>query len=539
MPSPQPPLNLDAVVTAWRSRLSVDGSRALDERTWVDLDCDDVFAEIDRTSSTLGQAALYHRLRCAPAAPDLDAFEALVTRLTTDVPARERAQRALARLRDAHGYNVWWLGKPDSLAVQSWAVIFPILTVSILILVVLTVVWHAVASVLIPVLGLGLMVRFVATRRIVELSQVVRQLAPIIATGERLASLDDEPFHAITGPLATDAPRLRLLKTVARWASEDPFILASGSSDALWMLSQPVNAIYELVNMVLQLDGNAIFFTQRDLAAHRGALVRLTAAIGDVDAAISVATWRSERDDWSRPQFLDPGSALAISGACHPLIDEAVPNDIALPASRGVIVTGSNMSGKSTFLRTVGVNIVLAQTIHTCLAATYRAPLLDVQSCIGRSDDLLAGKSYYLVEVEQVIARLRASEASAQHLFILDELFRGTNAVERIAAGEAVLRELLVANGARRPHFVFAATHDAELVGMLEDLYSPFHFADRMSDEGLVFEYRLEPGPATTRNAIALLASRGAPASVVARALASTETIERQRNTSAVPNVRG
>jgi len=317
------------------------------------------------------------------------------------------------------------------------------------------------------------------------------------------------------------------------WASEDPFMLSSGTSDGLWMVAQFLNAVYEYVNMVLLLDGNAIFFMQRDLAAHRGALVRLTVAVGEVDAAISVATWRSERDDWSRPEFLDPGGALAMSGARHPLVDEAVPNDVSLAAGRGVIVTGSNMSGKSTFLRTVGVNIVLAQTIHTCLAASYRAPRLDVQSCIGRSDDLLAGKSYYLVEVEQVIARLRASEASAQHLFILDELFRGTNAVERIAAGEAVLRELLVANGSRRPHFVFAATHDAELVGMLEDLYSPFHFTDRMTDEGLVFEYRLQPGPATTRNAIALLASRGAPASVVTRALASTAAIERQRSATA------
>jgi len=76
---------------------------------------------------------------------------------------------------------------------------------------------------------------------------------------------------------------------------------------------------------------------------------------------------------------------------------------------------------------------------------------------------------------------------------------------------------------------VFAATHDAELVSMLEDRYDPFHFADRMTDEGLVFEYRLQPGPATTRNAIALLESRGAPASVIARALALTTAIERQR----------
>lgn len=533
MPSAQPPLNLDAVVAAWRSRLSVAGTRALDERTWADLDLDDVFVEIDRSSSTLGQAALYHRLRCTPTAPDLDAFEALVSRLSADAPALDRARRALMRLRDPHGYNVWWLGKPDSLAVQPWAVVFPILTVAILTLVVLTIIWHSFGSLLVAVLAVGLMVRFVTIRQILDLSQVVRQIAPIVAAGERLGFLAGDDSRAITGTIASDASRLRLLKTVARWASEDPFMLSSGASDGMWMLGQLLNAIYEYLNMVLLLDGNAIFFTQRDLAAHRDALVRLTATVGDIDAACSVATWRGERDDWSRPEFLAPGSDLTMAGARHPLIDDPVPNDVSLAAGRGMIVTGSNMSGKSTFLRTVGVNIVLAQTVHTCLSTSYRAPVLDVQSCIGRSDDLLAGKSYYLVEVEQVIDRLRASESAAQHLFIFDELFRGTNAVERIAAGEAVLREVLVANGARRSHFVFAATHDAELVGMLDDLYAPFHFADKMTDEGLKFEYRLEPGPATTRNAIALLASRGAPKSVVARALASTATIEHQRNTAA------
>jgi hypothetical protein len=528
----QPPLNLDAVVAAWRSRVSVDGRRALDERTWADLDLDAVFEAIDRTGSTLGQAALYYRLRCAPTAPDLDAFEALVTAMTADATTRERSRRILGRLQDAHGYNVWWLGRPDALAVQPWVVVYPLLTILTVTLVVLTLLSHALVSLLVPVLGLDFVLRLATARQIADLRHVVRQLAPIVATGERLMFLDGEPFRAITGHIAADASRLRRLKTVARWASEDPLMLSSGGSDGMWMVSQLINALYEYVNMVLLLDGNAIFFTQRDLAAHRDALIRLTAAIGEVDAAISVATWRAERDDWSRPAVLDAGSDLSMSGMRHPLVENAVPNDVRLAAGRGIVVTGSNMSGKSTFLRTVGVNIVLAQTIRTCLTATYRAPVIDVQSCIGRSDDLLAGKSYYLVEVEQVVSRLRASESPAQHLFILDELFRGTNAVERIAAGEAVLRELLVANGRRKPHFVFAATHDAELVGMLDDLYDPFHFADTITDDELTFEYRLRRGPATTRNAIALLKSRGAPASVVARALESTGIIERQRSST-------
>ena len=106
-------------------------------------------------------------------------------------------------------------------------------------------------------------------------------------------------------------------------------------------------------------------------------------------------------------------------------------------------MTGSNMSGKSTFLRTVGVNVVLAQTIHTSLASSYQAPVFTVRSCIGRADDLIAGKSYYLVEVEALLELVRASGGDSTQLFLLHELFRGTNAVERIAAGQAVLEELI------------------------------------------------------------------------------------------------
>jgi DNA mismatch repair ATPase MutS len=185
------------------------------------------------------------------------------------------------------------------------------------------------------------------------------------------------------------------------------------------------------------------------------------------------------------------------------------------------------MSGKTTFLKAIGVNTVLAQSIHTCLASTFDAPHFHVQSCIGRADDLIAGKSYYIVEVEQVLARVQASAETTPHLFLFDELFRGTNAVERIAAAEAVLRELVEPAGQRRTHVVLAATHDAELVELLDDCYAAYHFSDTIGPQGLVFKYRLEPGPATTRNAITLLELYGAPPSVVRRALTRAAALDR------------
>lgn len=107
---------MKAIAASHRSRLAYMGPRTtLDNRTWEDLDLDAVFAALDRTESTLGQHAFYHRLRSAPVGDHLDAFEALANRLATDAGLRERAQMALSRLKDPHGYDLWWLARPDAI----------------------------------------------------------------------------------------------------------------------------------------------------------------------------------------------------------------------------------------------------------------------------------------------------------------------------------------------------------------------------------------------------------------------------------------
>ena len=106
---------MDAIAASHRSRLArANPVSSLDDRTWTDLDLDAVFAAIDRTQSTLGQHALYHRLRTSPAAGHLAGFEALVAHMERDAAARERALLALDRLQDPQGYDIWWLGGPDA-----------------------------------------------------------------------------------------------------------------------------------------------------------------------------------------------------------------------------------------------------------------------------------------------------------------------------------------------------------------------------------------------------------------------------------------
>jgi hypothetical protein len=493
---------------------------SLDDRTWSDLDLDTVFASIDRTECTLGQQALYHRLRTAPVANQPDAFEALVNRLSTDAPLRGRMQRVLARLRNPYGYDLWWLAQPDAIRTRPWHVVFPIFTLVVIGCLLLSPVWGGLL--LVPIFGgvLNLTMRITTARQMGPLIGPFRQVFALINAAETLGELRGEDVDPIVGCLHTDTLPLRRLKRIAFWVGRDA--LAAGDMMA---------SIVEYLNLLFLLDVNAMYLGARELAAHGPALLRVIAAVGDVDAALSVAALRATLSEsrWTRPHVLPPGAPATLTDLCHPLLEHPVPNSIGLAPPHGVLITGSNMSGKSTFLRTVGVNAVLAQTINTCFASRYDAPIFHIRSCIGRSDDLLAGKSYYIAEVEAVLALVRASARPEPHLFLFDELFRGTNAVERIAAAEAVLIELLADTGGPQLHIVLTATHDGELVDLLRETYASYHFTDTLGPDGLIFNHRLEPGPATTRNAIALLQLYGAAPTLIAHALTRAEALDIQR----------
>lgn len=496
--------NVDALASLYRSRCSAEPpADALDDRTWSDLHLDAVLATIDRTESSLGQQALYHRVRTLRTETDLAAFESLVERMATDVDARQRAQVSLSALRDSSGFDVWWIAQPGVLDRQPWQVVYPLLALVMVGLFAWAMYWPGAILIAFAVTLLNVGIRSAAARRFAPLVGPFRQIAAVTGVARSVARVAAGDANPLLEPLRQDLPSLTRLHKMIRWMGRHPSV--DGEITA---------TIAEYLNLLLLADVNAVYFASHEARLRGPALFRVAAALGDLDAAISVASFRAGATGWTRPTFVPSGDPASFRELCHPLVADPVANSIDLGPPFGVIVTGSNMSGKTTFIRTVGVNVVLAQTIQTCLASAYRAPVLRVQSCIGRSDDLIAGKSYYLVEVEAVLSMVNASAQGSPHLFLFDELFRGTNTVERIAAGEAVLAELL----RDERHFVIAATHDGELVDLLRGTYALFHFADELGSEGLQFTFRMKDGPATTRNAIALLRLHGAPEALVVRA---------------------
>jgi hypothetical protein len=518
---------MEEIATSHRSRAASRGEAvALDDRTWDDLVLDEVFQRIDYTESTLGRHALYHRLRVAHTTESLDAFESLVARFSGDAALRERAQLALGRLRDPQGYDLWWLARPGAVDVPGWYAVFPLLALVTIVLIAAVVARPDLLPAVVAVLGLSFVLNIATVKRIEAVSRAFRQIAPLVATGQALRFLHGEDIDPLIGPLRRDSRGLLRLKTISRWVSGDPLMLSVQSNLAAVMLSDFFSVAYDYFNLVLPVNAAGVYFGIARLRTDVPKVLDVIVAVGDVDAALSVASLRAGQTAWSRPIFTPPGSIVAMTEAIHPLVAAAVPNSVELRPSTGMLVTGSNMSGKSTLLRTLGVTAVMAQSLHTCFASAYSAPLLVVRSCIGRADDLLAGKSYYLVEVEALLGLVQLSASPMPHIFLLDEMFRGTNAVERIAAGQSVLIELIDRG---KPHMVVAATHDNELVDLLSGSFAPFHFGDVLTDETLTFDYRLRLGRTTSRNAIALLRLNGAPPALVERALVSAAELDRQR----------
>jgi DNA mismatch repair ATPase MutS len=192
------------------------------------------------------------------------------------------------------------------------------------------------------------------------------------------------------------------------------------------------------------------------------------------------------------------------------------------------------MAGKTAFIRTVGVNLILAQTLHFCLAERARLPRAIVRSAIRREDRLTDGSSYFFAEIKQVLEFARTGADAPLHVFLIDEIFRGTNTTERIASSAAVLRHLA------QHHVVFATTHDAELQEMLADACTMFHFGDRVDGDGYGFDYRIRPGPVRSRNAIRLLELSGYPATITQEAERLAALIEaRQPSADGSPRTAG
>ncbi|MBR6329466.1 MAG: hypothetical protein IKR68_07440 [Lachnospiraceae bacterium] len=486
---------------------SVNAEAAVDEATASDLGLDELFDRINVCRSFYGEEALYDMLRTPVF--DMGVLKkrnGLIELFAADPDTRVRLQCALDMIgRDdtmppvdcIHGlkalareHNLTRLAILDRLC----------LVAGIAACVLIFVKPMAGFFVFFAVLFINLLVYF-GRKKLIDpqikcLGAILRLISAVdvLTQGKTFEGLEDimEEIKAETDVIRP-MRRLSFLLTTGRQAMGN-----------LW------DVLLDYFRMFLHLD-ILRFYSMQNMAVENGdRIVKLSHMVGELDACIAVSSYRASLQNVCTPEL--DGESLCCKGLCHPLIENCVPNDI--DTKKSVLLTGSNASGKSTFLRSVALAAHMAQTIYTVCAASYSYRPVRVASSMAVSDSVTAGDSYYVAEIKS-LKRIMDLSKSGPLLCVVDEVLRGTNTAERIAASAEILEDL------SKRCLCFAATHDLELAELLKERYENYHFTEDVDtvNGGITFGYKLLPGKAMSRNAIKLLVLMGYDDEITDRAI--------------------
>ena len=290
-----------------------------------------------------------------------------------------------------------------------------------------------------------------------------------------------------------------------------------GASGAIGQLSYYVSQLdvrYNPFVFLLEISGlwslQWLYRLDRWRAQHRADLERWIAELAYVDAMVSWATLRFNRPDWTEPE-LTTSPTLEGKELGHPLLapEGRVTNDISIHTDGHIhLVTGSNMAGKSTWLRTVGINIILARAGGPVCALHLRTAALQVWTSMRTQDDLSESTSSFYAELKRLKAIIEAVSTPGEDVFfLLDEILKGTNSRDRHTGSRALIRQLIREQGAG-----IIATHDLELANLEREAGSRvenYAMEVQTRDGELVFDYKLHRGVSRSFNATALMARMG------------------------------
>ena len=305
------------------------------------------------------------------------------------------------------------------------------------------------------------------------------------------------------------ATMLQGVQARMRAGGDAPTIIATLARRSQWAVLRDVPLLHFPVQAFTLWDFHVLFLIERWRAQHGPKVRGWLDALGEIDATAVLSRVRADEPDWAMPAIDGAAQSLVATALAHPLIadDRRVANDVSVgPKASILLVTGSNMSGKSTLLRAVGVNAVLAQAGAPVCATAFRMPVVDLYTSIRIQDSLEHGLSYFMASLARLKTIVDAADRAAGArplLYLLDELLQGTNSAERGIAVLAVVRHLLDANT-----IGMMTTHDLALASQppLSSAGRLVHFTEQVRADGsMTFDYKLRPGLATSTNALRLM----------------------------------
>jgi hypothetical protein len=462
-----------------------------------------LFQWINSAHTTLGQASLAGLLKQAPSAPaEIAARQEAVTELAGKLAWRQRFEAEGLLVRDKLEPTAPLLEWAEE---SHPAYLQPAVTLCIRLLPAITlctVALYAAHRVPWPVpvlLGIlqALLLRLYGKERSRVLS-IVHRFEPSLRTYSRmLARFEHRPFHA---------PWLQVRQGRLRDAAgRSAYAQIHRLSVLADRISNRENAMFLIVNILTLWDYHCMVALEAWKKESGRRLRTWLEVLAELEALSSLANIRFEHPDWVMPEVVDSELGLSAQALGHPLIPHGrVCNDFDLRApARISVITGSNMSGKSTFLRTVGINLVLAYAGAPVCAAMFRCSRMSLWTSMRVSDNLEQNVSSFYAELLRIKRIVEAARSEQRVCFLLDEIFKGTNSHDRHQGAKALITQLQ-----RDGAFGLISTHDLELGDLERESkggITNFHFREFYQGGEIRFDYLLRPGVSTTRNALYLI----------------------------------
>lgn len=477
----------------------------LDDQTWNDLDMNRTYMRMNRTYSMPGQQCLYNMLRILQFdEEELKRRNRMIEYLQHNKEQREKLQCLLYFLGKEEydgAASILYKGTPKLPPGRAW--VLPA-TLGMIASIVSIPFMGVRAVILVVIFFIMNMIIHNGMNKYTEAALPgIRYLAKMLMVAREIAKLKIPELDSNYNPFfekVVDKCRIILKKNKA---------IGTISTDPL--------GLGEYLKIAFLTEARAYLRTCVYIDQFAPALRTLYRRLGELDAFQSVASMRRGLRYCCKPEFVPQKDYFNAVQMGHPMIKGAVCNDITIEG-KNVVLTGSNMSGKSTFLRTIGVNAILAQTFYMAMAKKYQTSFFNILSSISPSDDLMEGRSYYMAEAESLLRMIQNADGPYCSILLIDEIFRGTNPTERVAAASSLLTYL-----SERNCMVIVATHDIEITENVKEHYDSYHFEEEVTKDSMEFDYLLKPGVLKKPNGIRILEYIGYPEEITKRALEAVQ----------------
>lgn len=484
-------LNIEKVIDYYRETKEIENKRdSIDSITWNDLDMDDVFLELDHTISTIGKEYLYKEMHYIDSL-HIDTRKKLYNIFLNSKFITREVMYKLSLLRNAE-YNgvIEYIKNIDEKLGNTFFInIFSYLPYLVIILGF----FNLQISILlgIVVIVVNTVIHYNTKLRMQGRLQALSYFVKIIKTYKEISQIGGNTDLQKEFKNLNDS-KIKVLnpfnKMLNKYISNDIFVSSTNQSQVFM----------EYLKIIFLLDIKNYNQSVDIIKENREAAFKLVENLCEIDLSLSIASYLKiiKDDNYS---FSLVGETLNFKDLTHPLVDDCIPNSFNETNGLNVLITGSNASGKSTFIKSVALALVFSQSFGFSNSNKFTYKPGSVMSSMAIKDNIKTKESYYLKEIKSLKRILDYTLDSFSYVFI-DEILRGTNTLERISASATVLKHLKILK-----NFSMVATHDIELTQILKDDYINYHFSEYYDKDDIKFDYLLKEGASNTKNAINLL----------------------------------